>query len=282
MKLRFIWLGIVSVFAVSCHTVKEVAVKKEVPAISENRLLKNIEAEALDYRTLYAKRTEVTWSDGKKTDSFKASVKIRRDSFIQVSLTAPLGIEVARILLTPDSIKFADTYHKKYFFADYSYLYEKFDVNIGFDCIQGLLTNDFFNFGNCGGIGKNRKFKFNRTETGYELSTLEERALGRKIKKLYKKKRKNKDYILILQKIAIDPQFFRPLSMSVEDVEEDMGVSVHYRNFKVFSERQFPETIVFKLFSEDRENTLELKFMRLEFDVPVEANFKISSKYKRL
>lgn len=266
----------------SCRSVKQVVVKKEIPAISENKLLKNIESNELEYNTLFAKRLDVSLTEGKGSNSFKASLKIQRDSFIQVSVTAPLGIEVARVLLTKDSIKFVDIFHKKYFLSGYDYFYDKFDAYISYDCIQKILTNTFFNFEDCGGLGKNKKYKLDRVEAGYELSTVEEKALSRKIKKLYKKRRKNKDFVLILQKILIDPQIFRPLSMSVEDVEEDTGVSVNYGNFENFSGKVFPEKITFDLFSDHNKTSLELKFQKIEFDVPVESNLRISSKYKRI
>lgn len=282
MKVKSIFFLIICFSVVSCRTVKQVVVKKEVPAIGENKLFKTIESNELEYNTLFAKRIDASLSNEKGSNSFKASMKIRRDSFIQVTVTAPLGIEVARVLLTVDSIKFVDVYHKKYFLADYDYFYEKYDARINFDCVQKILTNTFFNFELCGGVSKNRKYKFDRTDSGYELSTVEEKALSRKIKKLYKKRRKNKDYILILQKILIDPQTFRPLSMSVEDVEEDMGVSVNYQRFKDFGGKMFPEKIIFDLFSDHSKTSLELRFQRIDFDVPVEPNLRISSKYKRI
>lgn len=280
--MKFIFFLIICFSVVSCRTAKQVVVKKEVPAIGENKLFKAIETNELEYNTLFAKRIDASLSNEKGSNSFKASMKIRRDSFIQVTVTAPLGIEVARVLLTVDSIKFVDVYHKKYFLADYYYFYEKYDARINFDCVQKILTNTFFNFELCGGVSKNRKYKLDRTDSGYELSTVEEKALSRKIKKLYKKRRKNKDYILILQKILIDPQTFRPLSMSVEDVEEDMGVSVNYQRFKDFGGKMFPEKIIFDLFSDHSKTSLELRFLRIDFDVPVEPNLRISSKYKRI
>lgn len=282
MRINVVLFLVICFSLASCRSVKQVMVKKDVPAISENRLLRNIESSELEYNTLFAKRVDVSFADGKGSNSFRASLKIQRDSFIQVSVTAPLGIEVARVLLTRDSIKFIDIYHKKYFLSGYDYFYEKFDARIGYDCIQKILTNTFFNFEDCGGFGKNKKYKLDRVESGYELSTVEEKALSRKIKKLYKKKRKNKDFILILQKILIDPQIFRPLSMSVEDVEEDTGVSVKYGNFEDFSGKIFPVRITFDLFSDHNKTSLELKFQKIEFDVPVESNLRISSKYKRI
>lgn len=282
MKIYYILLVILSVIASSCHTVKEIVVRKDIPAITENKLLRNIDTAALDYNTLYAKRIELSLTDKKGSNSFRASLKIKRDSFIQISVNAPLGIEVARMLLTPDSVKFADIYHKKYFISDYDYFYEKFDIHIGYDCIQSLLTNTFFNFQTCIGTGKVKKYRLDRLDNAYELSSIEENALNRKIRKLYKKRRKNKDYILILQRILVDPQIFRPLYMSVEDVEEEMGVSVNYKNFRDFSGKQFPGTVWFELYSGDQKTSLEIKFLRLEFDIPVESNFKISSKYKKM
>ncbi len=275
-------LMVLCCLAFSCRTVRQVTVKKDIPFITENKLLRNIDSNELKYNTLFIKRIDVSYTNKKESSSFKASMKIKRDTFIQVSVTAPLGIEVARVLITPDSIKFADIYHKKYFIAGYDYFYEKFDIHLNFDCIQDILTNIYFNIEDYSSTGRTKKFKLERTDAGYELSSVQEKALSRKIKKLYKKKRKNKDYVLILQKILIDPVLFRPLQMSVEDVDEDMGVAVSYGKFKDFSGKIFPEKIVFKLFSEGDKINLELTFLKLEFDVPVESNFKISSKYKRI
>lgn len=257
-------------------------VEKDIPSITENKLLKNIDVNGLEYNTLFAKRIDVSLKNKKESTNFKASLKIKRDDFIQVSVTAPLGIEVARVLITPDSIKFADIYHKKYFIEGYNYFSEKYDVRVNYDCIQQILTNTFFDIEDCGGSVKPKKYKLDKTSQGYELSSVQEKALSRKIKKLYKKKRKNKDFVLILQKIMIDSELFRPLKLSVEDVDEDMGVSVSYENFKNFSGKTFPENIVFELFYDNNKINLDLKFLRLEFDVPVESNFRISSKYKRI
>lgn len=269
-------------FFVSCRTVKQTVIRKDIPVITENRLLKNVRNNDPDYVTVFSKRMDVSLTDEKGNHNFRASLKIRRDSFIQVSVTAPLGFEFARILMTNDSIRFVDFYHKKYFLSDYHYFYDKYDLHIDYNSIQNILTNTFLHFGFYEGTAKNGKYKLDRTEDGYELSTIEERALSRKIKKLYKKRRKNKDFTLVLQKILIDPEIYRPLSVSVEDVEENTGISVNYSAFKDFSNRKFPERIVFDLFSGAERISLALKFQKIEFDVPVDIKLKIPSKYKRM
>lgn len=283
MKVRFILFVLVSLLLVSCHTAKEMIVKKKnVPLISENKLLRNIESNELTYNTLFAKRVDIVLKNDKGSRSFKASLKIQRDSFIQVSVTAPLGIEIARVLLTRDSIKFVDVYHKEYFFTDYEYFYEHYETMMDYDYVQKILTNKFVHFNLNDAPGTPGRYKLDRSEEGYKLSTLEEKALNRKIKRLYKKRKKEKDYMLVRQEMLIDPFTYRPLSFMLEDVEEEMGVKVKYDLFKNFSNKFFPEKIIFDLFSPEGMTSLELKFQRLEFDIPVESNFRISSKYKRI
>ena len=99
---------------------------------------------------------------------------------------------------------------------------------------------------------------------------------------LYKKKRKNKEFSLILQKIHINPDCFRPCLVSIEDMEERVGMSVKYKNIKDFEGKVFPERIVFNIFTDDDNWEVQLDFSRVEFDVEVSSNFKISSKYKRM
>lgn len=114
------------------------------------------------------------------------------------------------------------------------------------------------------------------------MYTLEEKALGRKLRKLYKKRKKNKEFSLVLQKIHINPDCFRPNAVSIEDLEENVGMSVQYKKIKDFDGHLFPGKIVFKAFSDTVNWEVELNFDRLEFDVEVSSNFKISSKYKRM
>lgn len=284
MKFKFIFLVFVTaIFLFSCRSTKEVTARKEIPNIAENKLLKEVYNAEPEFNTLYAKRLDVSLSHNGKSNSLKGILKIKKDSFIQLSLSAPLGIEVARILLTPDSIKFVDSYHKKYFLTDYNYFSDKFDIDLGFDCVEKILTNTFFNFEICSGIqNREKRYKLEKQEEGYLLSTVEEKALSRKIKKLYKKRLKNKDFILILQKILIDPHSFRPLFVSIEDVEEELGVSVNYKDFRDFGMLWFPEKVIFNLYTDKSKSSLEIKFSKLEFGVDVEPNFRISSKYKRI
>lgn len=274
---------LVSVLMFSCRTAKQVVTEKDIPLMTEHKLLKQIESNRLNDSTLFAKRIEVSFTDGENSDNFKASLKISRDSFMQISLTAPLGIEVARILLTQDSIKFVDVYHKKYFLADYDYFNQRYDVSLTYDFLQNIFTNTFSDFTLLDESNlRTKRYKLDRTEMGYKLWTVDKKNAGKKLKKFYKQSGSERDEIILLQEILIDPTYFRPLSMSLKDLNEGVGISVRYENFVRFGEELFPEKMRFTLFSKKSSMDLNLKFQRMEFNVPVEPNFRILSKYKRM
>lgn len=283
MVNKLFWLLLVSVLMFSCRTAKQVVTEKDIPLMMEHKLLKQIESNRLNDSTLFAKRIDVSFTDGENSDNFKASLKISRDSFMQISLTAPLGIEVARILLTQDSIKFVDVYHKKYFLADYDYFNQRYDVSLTYDFLQNIFTNTFSDFTLLDESNlRTKRYKLDRTEMGYKLWTVDKKNAGKKLKKFYKQSGSERDEIILLQEILIDPTYFRPLSMSLKDLNEGVGISVRYENFVRFGEELFPEKMRFTLFSKKSNMDLNLKFQRMEFNVPVEPNFRILSKYKRM
>lgn len=283
MVNKLFWLLLVSVLMFSCRTAKQVVTEKDIPLMTEHKLLKQIESNRLNDSTLFAKRIDVSFTDGENSDNFKASLKISRDSFMQISLTAPLGIEVARILLTQDSIKFVDVYHKKYFLADYDYFNQRYDVSLTYDFLQNIFTNTFSDFTLLDESNlRTKRYKLDRTEMGYKLWTVDKKNAGKKLKKFYKQSGSERDEIILLQEILIDPTYFRPLSMSLKDLNEGVGISLRYENFVRFGEELFPEKMRFTLFSKKSNMDLNLKFQRMEFNVPVEPNFRILSKYKRM
>ena len=268
----------------SCRSTRTM-VKEEVelPHISESKLFKNIADSALDFETLYAKKIDLTLRDKEKSHSLKAILRVQRDSFIWISVTAPLGVEVARALFTQDSVKFISPREKEYLLSDYSVFSEKFDVDLNFNCLQRILTNQFFDFTSCtSSVDRNKRYKFDKSGEDYVLYSLEQRAIGRKLKRLYKRKRKNKEFTLVMQKVHVNPMNFRPNTVSIEDLEEELEVSVRYARFKDFEGKLFPERLVFKLLSDTDDLELTLDFTRLEFDVKISPSFRISNKYKRI
>ena len=79
--------------------------------------------------------------DGKDYD-LNVIVRIKKDSFIWVSINAALGIEAFRILITPDSVKILDKLKKIARLRSVGYLQEQVNLPVDFNTVQALLIGN--------------------------------------------------------------------------------------------------------------------------------------------
>jgi hypothetical protein len=70
------------------------------------------------------------------------NVRIARDKKIWVSITAILGIEVARALITPDSIKIINKLQGVYLKKPFSYVYRYASRQVNYKTIESLLVGN--------------------------------------------------------------------------------------------------------------------------------------------
>ncbi|MBS1747507.1 MAG: DUF4292 domain-containing protein [Bacteroidetes bacterium] len=114
LSIFFLWL-----IVCSCHTTKQVQtiVKDSAVSSSPAVTLKPIDSSAilqqqltdkmnspLDFTTFYA-RAKASYDAPDAAGNATVYIKIKKDSIIWISITGPLNVEGARVLITPDSIK---------------------------------------------------------------------------------------------------------------------------------------------------------------------------------
>ena len=119
----------------SCHVFR----KTEEPKVKEPRntredrsapdLQQLIRENAFKAGTISAKASVKT-EGGQQEGSFNITLRLQTDTMIWISISPMLGIEVARILATRDSVKFMDRLNNKYALADYQFLSQMLDVNV--------------------------------------------------------------------------------------------------------------------------------------------------------
>ena len=138
-------------------------------------LLKNITDSAFYGNWINAKASVESEIDGEK-NNFNINLRICRDSAIWVSVSPLLGIEVVRVLLTKDSVRFIDRINKQYKISGYKLINDLLHAgNLDFEIIQGILTGSLFAY---------KKNKFNSVyleDQTYILSTLSKRKLKRSL-----------------------------------------------------------------------------------------------------
>lgn len=77
------------------------------------------------------------------TDEISAFIVNRRDSIIYININK-FGIELARAVLTPDSITMVNRFEKTYYKGDYSIITKLYGFSLTFDMIQSILISEDF------------------------------------------------------------------------------------------------------------------------------------------
>lgn len=269
----------------SCKTTKTITTYEKLKPISVNRLIKNVEDNAFDYKGLDIKRIACVYESPENKTSFRASLSSKNDQFIQVSISK-LNLPVARILLTPDSVKMVNYLEKNYFLGDYSYIEQKLGAAIDFQVVQSILTNDVFSYRN---DAKEKDFKefVSYADSGmYVIQSLKNRKLekiSRKGKgdKIDRYLKKLDEESFIVQYLYIDPVTFKVRKIIMDDVTEGRKVTVNFDQFTEVGKQLYPGNIDIHFLSPDKDLKMKIKLSKFSLDDNPNITFKIPEKYKQ-
>ncbi|WP_018628172.1 lipoprotein insertase outer membrane protein LolB [Niabella aurantiaca] len=95
----------------------------------------------LEYTTFSGKAGVIYKAKG-DTKNFDVKVQIHKDSLIWASVIGPLGIEVARGIITPDSVRIINKLNKQYISSSYVYLQEQLGLPLDLATLQDLLVGN--------------------------------------------------------------------------------------------------------------------------------------------
>lgn len=93
------------------------------------------------YEWLQARAKVTAFINGRKNE-FTAHIRVRHDSVIWISLSALAGLEAARLMLTPDSLRLLDRLDKKQKLAAFAELQELTSVPLTFRQLENLIAGN--------------------------------------------------------------------------------------------------------------------------------------------
>lgn len=98
-----------------------------------------IQEVAFDYLT--AKSKVSFQSKNQNFDNTNLNIRMKKDSLIWISVTG-VGFELARGLITRDSIVFMDKFHKQYFVFSYAQLSRQYNFDLNFSLLQSVIIGN--------------------------------------------------------------------------------------------------------------------------------------------
>ncbi|MDD1696908.1 MAG: DUF4292 domain-containing protein [Methanoregula sp.] len=269
-KLLFIFLSSLFLSSIfySCNPQKKVF-KTPIKEEGAEYLFGKLKEHEFKFSGLTAKFTaEYENKDDKK--SLDGQIRILRDSLIWITITPVLGIEVMRIMISQDSVKFINRMNNTYFIGDYIYVNNFLNTNIDFDLLQSFLTGNDLSF------YENGEFKASLDNGRYKLSTAERS----KLKKFVRNSQEN--LRILIQNIWIDPVTFKISQADVKEIRrQNIKLEARYTDYETLEDQLFPKRMIFEI-AADNNIHVDIQFSRININSPLTFPFKIPQSYKQI
>lgn len=144
-SIFIIFIVIVASFS-SCKT-KQLFSGSGERATSARHLVKLVEQVEPRFTTMNASSISINLDMGGKKMNVSASLKIKTDSVVLLSIVPFMGIEMFSLELYPDRWILFDKINRTYYTDNYEYLYYKLGIDVDFTAFQSLFSARLFNVG---------------------------------------------------------------------------------------------------------------------------------------
>ena len=245
------WLLALVLIVSSCSVKKETS---SLRMLSANHIVQEVEDNQFEFDNLEAKfDVKIKDSEGLNPMGLKGQLRMQNDSVIWVSLSLKIGVEMARVMITEDSVKFINRTKKTYFTTNIESLDSIIENPLQF--VQGLLVGNDIHI-------KDNKYIVEIKNDRYKLET----------------KHKSEIEELITKKIYISPETFK--MSKYEIIIRSMTSSLSYDDFKNVNNKLIPSKIIFEDSSLD--GIIEINYTDIKVGEKLEFPFNISKKYNKI
>jgi hypothetical protein len=220
-----------------------------------------------DYTWIFAKATVESFVE-EKEESFDIRLSLRKDSAMLVNIQYVLGINVAKVLITRDSVKFVDYIHKTYFVGDFAYINDLLSADLDFDLLQSVLFGNSAKF-----YDEDARLKpiTDRQNCNYILSTERKKRLNRIINGV-------EDPDEDLQIITLNPDNFKIIRNEFEQSSTGRKFIATYSEFVVKDSVYAPYHVDIDIQAQ-KNARLKINYVRIEKNSPQKLTLNIPAKY---
>lgn len=225
----------------------------------------------LQYNWISSKMSCSASIDGKNAD-LNIKLRLRKDSAIWMSISPALGIEMARVLITPDSLKYVNRLEKTYYTGSVLHLNSLSPAKINFQILQNLIVGTQNIKTDKKQTDNHGKFKASIENQMYLLSSINKKAHQ---KSMEGKKIKDNDGVFYW----VLPNTFKVHRIEETNYSKKQKIIIEHDKYEPIKGQEFPMST--KLFFEDTKPlTITIEHSRVEMNNPLKLPFSISSKYE--
>lgn len=219
--------------------------------LSESGIFEDIIAKQVDFNTISIRAKANLEIEGEE-NNVTMSIRMVKDKTIWISVTAVAGLEIARALITPDSLKILNRVENTYTQKPFSYVYEFANKQLNFNSLQSIFV------GNAMPEFLNDKSLVTMSDKSAVLSG----TLGS-----------------LIYSLSVNDKL-RISETSLKDDDEKQSFQVVYKDFTVISGQAIPQSVNLKSTAEDKNVAIDLKYNRVNVNVSVDLPFNVPQRFK--
>ncbi|MDX1603097.1 MAG: DUF4292 domain-containing protein [Salinimicrobium sediminis] len=208
----------------------------------------------VDVNTMQGKLS-LNYQTEERNQSVTVNFRMKKDETIWMSGQL-LGIPLAKVMITPNSVQFYEKITGTYFDGDFSLLSDLLGTPLDFQKVQNLLLGQaIYDL-------RDERYKLTESTRGYQLEAVNNEFLKRMF--------------------LLDAGNFKALAQQLGQPRENRSVTVTYPQYQKVEGQLFPGQIQI-LANDGAENTrIDMTFRGIEFNVPVSFPFSIPSGYEEI
>ncbi|WP_246293624.1 MULTISPECIES: DUF4292 domain-containing protein [Winogradskyella] len=253
IKLKVVFSAMLIGLVMSCSGTKSVIASGVASdKLSAKQVIKQHEKSESDFKTMNAK-VAIDLIQGEKNQGYTFSFRMEKDQVIWLS--APFGM--ARMMITPDKVKFYNKLDGEYFDGDYKLLSDVVGVDLDFNKVQNILL-------------------------GQAIYDLQEEAHQVSVNgNSYALSPKDQN-VLIELFYLINPSHFKMDSLQMYQQSEKRMLQVDYASYQEVDKQIIPENIKIIAVDNDDEVIITMAFKSVSLNDEVRFPFNIPAGYKEI
>ena len=269
----------------SCKSSHEIVRVENLRPVSTNRLLKNLENNAFDYKEMEISRISCQYESKAQNVSFRGTIKAVNNEKILLTFNK-MNVPVGKVLLTRDSVQFINYIEKTYFLNDYEYLSDLLNIDLDFETVNAILSNNAFSYRDDKHNNDFREFTSEVDSGMYVLKSIKDRKLDKVIKKGKDRKidrllKKLDEDQLILQTLYIDSKYKLRKVVLEDQLNKRTGI-ISFADFIKVDRQMYPGEISLQFISPGDNLRMKIKIGKVSMEKNQNFNFKIPERYERV
>lgn len=264
--LLIICLLVISFINTGCSSKKKMT-KITLREFTARNLINEVEKNAFDFDNFQAK-INVKIETNDKNLNVKGQLRMKKDSIVWTSVSLPLGVEVVRVKIVPDSVFFLNRNDKTYLCESIKAFNDISPMITSLKLIQSVLVGNDIN------LRESDNYKVTIDDGQYNL------LISKQLKKSIK--HNDDDWKVMLKDIWIDPQMYKITKYYIKEYNDNKRkIELQYSDFQLVGEKYIPTKITIYIHG-DHYLKASINYSNISIGDNIEFNFSIPKKYDRL